>query len=114
MPTAADAQRKYDEYNAIYFEGKLPGDVEIRFIRGLKDETGRELHGQTTPMDEGAYLIELAAGMAPDLYRLTLCHECVHVKLHARGFKCWRSHRSKIWKKEVQRLANLGYLLEIF
>jgi len=42
------------------------------------------------------------------MWRLTLMHEAVHVRL-------WpRSHKSKQWKQEVQRLAVAGFLLEVF
>lgn len=113
MPSVQDAQTQYRLYNEAYFDALLPPAIEIRFIRGLKDDKGKDLHGQTSK-PEDVYLIELNAGMAADLYRLTLCHEMVHLKLHNMGLRCWRSHKSKAWNAEVSRLSSLGFLREIF
>jgi hypothetical protein len=105
MPTVQQAQAQYRRYSKLY-------------VKGLKDEDGMALHGQVTPLDQATpsdvgFLLELAEGMSPDQYRLTLVHECVHIKLFERGLKSWRSHKSQAWKREVQRLADAGFLLSV-
>lgn len=99
------AQAQFDTFNAVYFNGELP-DVDVRFVHDLRLDGPRRcrLLGATSKVG-GQFFIELRRD---HMWRLTLMHEAVHVRL-------WpRSHKSKQWKQEVQRLAVAGFLLEVF
>jgi hypothetical protein len=109
--TVERVQALYEEYNHKWFSGRLPDDCEVELcsdLRQRKTETTRRerLLGATEKVD-GVFRIQLSSLLMNGLWQLVLMHECIHVAV-------WpKSHRSKAWRDEVQRLAEAGYLLEI-
>jgi len=102
------AQAQFEIFNAMYFGGAMP-DVDIRLVKDLRSDGGKRcrLYGATSKVGD-QFFIELDSNMPDSQHKLTLMHEMVHVKL-------WpKSHRSREWKREVQRLAEAGFLLEVF
>ncbi len=102
------AQQQFDVFNTMYFGESLP-DVDIRCVKDLRHDGAKRcrLYGATSKVGD-QFFIELDANLNGAQLKLTLMHEAVHVKL-------WpKSHRSREWKREVQRLAEAGFLLEVF
>jgi hypothetical protein len=96
----------FRRYNLKYFGGELP-TPEIYLVHKLNEE-GKPLCGTTTKVDD-TFIIEISTGMIVCLEKLTLIHEMAHMKL-------WPmvSHRTNSWKKEIDRIASMGFLREIF
>jgi hypothetical protein len=96
----------FRKYNLKYFGGELP-TPELYLVPRLNDE-GKPLCGSTTKVDE-KFMIEISTGMLVCLEKLTLIHEMTHMKLWPNT-----SHRTKAWRKEIDRIASMGFLREIF
>ncbi len=105
--------RQFHKYNKKYFNSSLPTPI-IQVKPNLVDDDGDTALAMCSKQ-EGTFLLEfnsklfLKDSLLRNLQKVTLVHEMVHMHLHPDT-----SHKNKLWKREVQRLADLGFLVEVF
>lgn len=95
--------RYFHRYNEKYFDGDLPQPI-IRFAE-LK-------HFGHYYQDNGQHIVELAEWTRKNntLWRMTLLHELVHLKLHNRRCKV----HGRVFHNEMKRLANQGAFIGLW
>jgi hypothetical protein len=96
-------ERYFHQYNDKYFNGELPEPV-IRWA-DLK-------HFGHYYQEDGQHIIELAEWMRKNntLWRSTLLHELVHLKLRNRKCKV----HGRVFHNEMKRLANLDAFKDLW
>lgn len=108
MWTEAAAHKELDRLDALYFGCSLP-EIELRMVNELrlsrKDRS--RCYGTADRINPDHFSVELWTGTPEALRSLKLMHEIVHTQVWPAG------HRSAAWKREVQRLAEAGFLLEV-
>ena len=90
-----DLQRAYDEYNQLYFGGKLSHDILVKWVR-----LPRRLMGQA---DLEGIDINLNLRGTSCLWRFTLLHEMSHIATYTEI-----EEHGPMWQAEMHRLANIG------
>lgn len=93
----------YDKFNGLYFNGELPQIV-------IYWEPLSNADGSTCPVyevDHGQFQIKLDPSIKgfPCLWKITLLHEMVHVKLWVKHPK---HQHGKLFQTELSRIFNLG------
>lgn len=117
MLSKKTADKWFVIYNARFFGGELP-DVEIVMKRELrtpgkiidgKRQKRERLWGATYVDADGEFVIELDPFIPAPFWRGVLLHEMAHCAV-------WpaKSHKSQLWKAELERLAGLKILEEVF
>lgn len=95
-------QRWYREYNAKYFGGELPDEVDTFFGPSIRDHG---MYGFVVDFDHVTEMeLCLDHGLIQDdrLAKIFLLHECAHIKLWP-----YVTHGAR-FHAEIQRLAALG------
>ena len=108
--TSAEEQQFVDTWyaamNETYFDNKLPKDTRIEIHIIPPDREAKYTIGQTTPLGDGHYLIELDPrfNLSGNQEALTLDHEMCHVYLEQRDGDGDRNHGPR-FQGCMQRLA---------
>ncbi len=104
---AKDLERAFDRLNKKYFNNELP-PVPVKW----SEQIGSALGWYVPPKDDdhGSILLQAKTKPFTCLWEMTLIHEMSHLK-HRENPEEIRStpHRhSKVWKKEMRRIAAAG------
>src|SRR5208282_3307304 len=96
----------YAATNEVYFDNKLPKDTAIQIHVIPPDATAAYTIGQTTPLGNGQYLIELDPrfNLSGNQEALTLDHEMCHIYLDQKTGDGDRNHGPR-FQACMQRLA---------
>jgi hypothetical protein len=106
-------QRWYNRFNKLYFDGQLPLDVQVGFNE-LEGMYGTLAVNIWTSEEDGLEHRVLQIHIDPDKHhgseqlKLTLLHECCHVKLIP-----WRFHGRR-FQEEMKRLAGRDAFKELW
>jgi hypothetical protein len=90
-------QRTYNRFNRLYFGGKLPSDIDIRWHRYTKES---KICGES---DSEVIWVNEAHKAWPKVWQITLLHEMAHVATVNE-----RAHHGVKWVKEMRRLMREG------
>jgi hypothetical protein len=103
MSSDPTLRRQYLKYNDIYFDGKLPFDLLVYWepSDGQLAQT-IELECPEQGETELAIRIDPTLRFSKAMWKMTLLHECCHIKLHP-----YLGHGQK-FQREMLRLARAG------
>ena len=118
IPSSPYLKRLYNRFNRLYWKGKLPSDVIVRWA------SSQELSGQGfnrapwgiaipgDKRDPGVILLdsELQRRNWGKVRDLTLLHEMAHIALPKAHHQKSRSKKVGVFRKEMRRLAAIGAL----
>ena len=97
-----ELKRTYSRYNARWFNGELPDDVDILFAPA-------DCYGLVRNEDGGfLLLIDPKYAMDGRMWRMTLLHEMAHLKVWP-----YKKH-GETFQRTMQRLAQLGAFAKLW
>lgn len=107
---AYSPQNVYDYYNRRYFDGLLP-KIPVSWSEVIGQRPKRYYGVYCSNSAEGKILLSSELKNHPKIWRMTLLHEMAHVKFRGHPKEIYsisRNRHSKLWQKEMLRLAKEG------